>query len=310
MTPEHDASSALVLRVNELFHDMEGAAYADVHPEIFDAELERWDALLAKRLADLPRPLRCVDVGCGTGFVSERLFAHLRAGDSLVLADISDVMLGICRDRFATNDKGVTVTTFKMSDETLALPDASADVVLLNSVLHHVPDASKFLAELTRVLAPGGVLMIGHEPNIRFWRSAFLPANYAILRALAPKRIAAATLKKLGLYGAMVRAKPDPFLDDLNKKLLGEKLIDAPLSRADVSRLVDVHSPTAGGVRRDEGFDPYAMFDALPMRDVAVETYSHLSKLSDKPALRWYDRVLRALLPRSGAIFFVSAKRA
>lgn len=310
MTPERDASSALVLRVNELFHDMEGAAYADVHPEIFDAELKRWDALLAKRLATMPRPLRCVDVGCGTGFVSERLFKHLRTGDSLVLADISDVMLGICRDRFAGNDKGVTVDTLKMKDETIALPDASADVVLLNSVLHHVPDAKTFLAELARVLAPGGVLMIGHEPNVRFWKSAFLPANYSVLRVLAPKRIAASILKKVGLYGSVVKAKPDPFLDELNGKLLAEKLIDSPLSRANLSRLVDVHSPTAGGVRRDEGFDPYVILEALPMRDVTVETYSHLSKLSDKPVLRWYDRVLRALMPKAGAIFFVSAKRA
>lgn len=309
MTP-NSASPALVLRVNELFHDLEGAAYADVHPEIFEAELKRWDSLLAKRLTPMPRPLRCVDVGCGTGFVSERLFTHLRSGDSLVCADISDVMLGICRNRFTKNDKGVTVSTLKMSDETLALPDASADVVLLNSVLHHVPDAEKFLAELARVLAPGGVLMIGHEPNVRFWQSAFLPANYALLRALAPKRIAATVLKKTGLYGSVVKEKPDPLLDELNAKLIGEKLIDEPLSRADVSRLVDVHSPTAGGVRRDEGFDPYTMFDDAPMRDIAVETYSHLSKLSDKPALRWYDQLLRLLLPRSGAIFFVSARRA
>ncbi len=55
MTPE-PASAALVLRVNELFHDLEGADYANVHPEIFKAEARRWEALLTKHMKSMTPP--------------------------------------------------------------------------------------------------------------------------------------------------------------------------------------------------------------------------------------------------------------
>ena len=307
MTPE--AHARLVLRVNEAFHDLEGAAYADAHPEIFEAEARRWEALLAKHVGPMARPIRCVDVGCGTGFVSERLLRHLRSGDALVCADISEAMLGVCRKAFAGNGRGVAVKTLKLRDESIGLPDGSADVVALNSVLHHVPDARRFLGELARVLKPGGILLIGHEPNTRFWRSPFLRAQYRAFHALVPKRLAAAALKKAGLYRSAVKPKPDAFLDRLNERLLAEGTVPAPLTRTDLSRLVDVHSPTAGGLRLDEGFDPPTLLDGLPMDAVEIDTYNHLSKMSDAPLLRPYAWLLRKLSPGRGATFFLVARK-
>lgn len=310
MTPEHNASSALVLRVNELFHDLEGAAYADVHPEIFERERERWDTLLAEYVTGLPRPLRCLDVGCGTGFVSERLLQRLHSGDSLVCADISQTMLDICRKRFGDNPEKITINTLKLAHEHLDLENSSVDVVMMNSVLHHVPNSGLFLAELSRVLAPGGLLMIGHEPNNLFWRNAFLRKQYALLHALTPKRMAAALLKKIGLYGRAVIAKKDTFLDELNARLLEEGTISEPLTRTDLSRLVDVHSPTAGGLRLNEGFDPYALLKTLPFEMSSVFTYNHLSKISGtRFLLRPYEALLAKVLPGSGSTFFLVARK-
>lgn len=308
MTPE-DTHAALVLRVNEVFHDMEGATYSDVHPEIFESERLRWERLLDRHVAGHEGNIRCVDVGCGTGFVSELLLARLREGDSLTCADISDTMLGICREKFSNNDRGVAVDTLKLRDETIGLPDASADVVAMNSVLHHVPDAKRFLSEIARVLKPGGTLLIGHEPNARFWRSKAMRFQYRTAHALVPKRLAATLLKKIGLYGSAVKPKPDTFLDELNARLLAEGTIVAPLTRTDLSPLIDVHSPTAGGFRYDEGFDPTRVLDGLPMDDVRVETYNHLSKMSDAALLRPYSWLLGRLFPRDGATFFLSARK-
>lgn len=309
MTPD-PASAALVLRVNELFHDLEGAEYANIHPEIFAVELNRWNALLALHLPDAPHPpLHCVDVGCGTGFVSELILNHLQTGDALVCADISEIMLEICRNAFAGNDRGVAVETLKLRDESIGLPDASVDVVMLNSVLHHVPDSQRFLAELVRILKPGGIVMIGHEPNARFWQSRFLRTQYRVLHVLVPKRLAATILKKTWLYGAAVKPKPDVFLDKLNGLLLAEGAIAAPLTRTDVSQLIDIHSPTAGGIRTDEGFDPYTLFDGLPMENLAIETYNHLSKMSDASFLKPYGWLLGRLLPRHGATFFLVTRK-
>lgn len=133
--------------------------------------------------------------------------------------------------------------------------------------------------------------------------------QYRAAHALVPKRLAATILKKIGLYGSAVKPKPDVFLDKLNATLLAEGTIATPLTRTDLSPLIDVHSPTAGGFRFDEGFDPYAVLDGLPMETVHVETYNHLSKMSDAPFLRPYVRLLGMLLPRHGATFFLAAKR-
>ncbi len=302
-------SPALVLRVNELFHDMEGAAYGDVHPEIFESEQRRWERLLDVHVGSHTTSMRCVDIGCGTGFVSELLLARLRSGDSLTCADISETMLNICREKFSGNQTGVVVETLKLKNESISLPDASADVIAMNSVLHHVPDSRRLLAEIVRVLKPGGILMIGHEPNARFWRSRAMRFQYRTAHALVPKRLAATILKKIGLYGNAVKPKPDAFLDELNARLLAEGTITTPLTRTDLSPLIDVHSPTAGGFRYDEGFDPYALLDGLPMETMHVETYNHLSKMSDTPFLHPYVRLLGMLLPRHGATFFLAAKR-
>ena len=308
MTPER-ASAALVLRVNEVFHDMEGAAYGNVHPEIFESERRRWERLLDAYVAGHAGAFRCVDLGCGTAFVSELLLRRLRGGDSLVCADVSDTMLGICGGKFSGNGGGVALETLKLRDETIGLPDASADVVAMNSVLHHVPDARRLLEEIARVLKPGGVLLIGHEPNARFWRSAAMRFQYRAAHALVPKRLAANVLKALGLYGSAVKSKADPFLDELNGRLLAEGTIATPLTRTDLSRLIDVHSPTAGGFRFDEGFDPYSLLAGLPRDGLRVETYNHLSKMSDAPFLRPYAWLLGKLLPRTGATFFLAARK-
>lgn len=306
----HSPHSKLVLRVNELFHDLEGEDYEDVHPEIFEREKQRWDYLLNDYLKDTPEPRTFVDLGAGTGFVGERLLPHIKPGDTLICTDISQKMLTICQEKFTRARPDITVKIVKMDDEHIAIPDASADVVTMNSVLHHVPDAQRFLRECERILKPGGLLYIGHEPNSRFFQKRpFLPAQASLFHQLAPRRIAARILKNLGLYNSVVRKGNDPLLDQINATLKAEGLIEQPLSRADLSRLVDVHSPTAGGVRREEGFDPLLIANGA-LKVLALETYNHLSKLSGRH--RWmkpYEKLMSASFPHDGATFFLIAER-
>jgi ArsR family transcriptional regulator len=68
-------------------------------------------------------------------------------------------MLGEARKRLSSEDlAGVELRLGEMAH--LPLSDGEAQVALLNMVLHHAPQPSAVLAELARVLAPGGTLLI------------------------------------------------------------------------------------------------------------------------------------------------------
>lgn len=96
------------------------------------------------------RAVRSLDAGCGTGANLERLAA---LGPS-VGVDLSAEALAFCRAR------GVSVARGSV----LALPfrDASLDVVTSFDVLYHrwVTDDRQAVAELARVLRPGGLLLV------------------------------------------------------------------------------------------------------------------------------------------------------
>jgi len=305
----NDTHRRLVLRVNELFHDLEGEAYDTVHPEIFQNEVDRWDRVLAAKFPRHEGPTTLLDIGTGTGFVGDRLLPHLREGDTLVCADISAQMLQLTVPRLEKVKKGLVVKPLKMDGEELALPDNSVDMVMMNSVLHHVPDTTKFLTEITRVLRPNGLLIIGHEPNNRFFQS-FLLTQFRVFQQMTPKRMAAMLLKRIGLYAHVVAAKEHPLLAPINKALFAEGLITEPLTRSDLSALIDVHSPTAGGIRKEEGFDPFTLMDAYGYRTVHIETYNHLSKLSGHhAAVHPYEWLLRHCFRKTGATFFLVTQK-
>lgn len=73
--------------------------------------------------------------------------------------DISEAML-IVASRRAT-DAGVTVDLSFGDDQALPFDDDSFDTVLAVTVLCFVPDPQKAVAETSRVLAPGGRLVMG-----------------------------------------------------------------------------------------------------------------------------------------------------
>jgi SAM-dependent methyltransferase len=91
--------------------------------------------------------MRLLDVACGPGLVAAAAVAR---GCAVEGVDFSAAMLGLARARVP---KGV----FHEADaEALPLPDASFDAVVSNFGLHHFPFPARALAEIRRVLRPGG----------------------------------------------------------------------------------------------------------------------------------------------------------
>ncbi|MBQ8834264.1 MAG: class I SAM-dependent methyltransferase [Oscillospiraceae bacterium] len=94
-----------------------------------------------------------LELGCGTGSMWKNNLHLLSCGARLTLTDFSEGMLEAARTTLA----GAESITFRQADiQAIPFPDASFDVVIANMMLYHVPNLHKGLAEVRRVLKPGG----------------------------------------------------------------------------------------------------------------------------------------------------------
>lgn len=117
----------------------------------------------------IQRGARVLDVCSGRGLLADVVRRSFGARVSCV--DLSAAQVAQGRER-ARNRHGLPSACV---GDVLSLPymNASFDVVAGHSFLHHVPDVPRALAEMRRVLRPGGVLALLHEPGLHanFWES-------------------------------------------------------------------------------------------------------------------------------------------
>lgn len=134
--------------------------------EFFDRHARQWDDLARtllpvpdyrKQLLSLvPDGKWLVEIGLGTGGLLPALAAK---ADRVIGVDHSPAMLDEARRRLAlAGQAGVELRLGEMAH--LPLSDNSSDCAVLNMVLHHAADPAEVLAEIRRVLVPGGVLVL------------------------------------------------------------------------------------------------------------------------------------------------------
>lgn len=118
-----------------------------------------------------------LEIGCGMG---TDLVQFARGGARVTGLDYTPRSVEITRRRFALY--GLEGRFVVGDAEHLAFPDASFDVVYSNGVLHHTPDVGRAVAELRRVLRPGGVakVMLYHRASLYYWGSIIL--RHGLLR--------------------------------------------------------------------------------------------------------------------------------
>jgi len=112
-----------------------------------------WAADLAGR-AGLRAGERVLDVACGTGVVARAAAGHTGPAGRVAGLDINPGMLAVARSLPGRAEPGIGW----LQASVLALPmaDASWDVVLCQLGLQFFPDRPAALAEIRRVLVPGG----------------------------------------------------------------------------------------------------------------------------------------------------------
>ena len=114
-----------------------------------------------------PKPgERLLDVACGTGVVARQAVPRVAPGGQVCGLDLNGAMLDVARA--AAADAEPAIEWLRGDAAAMPLPDAAFDVVVCQAALMFMPDPGAALAEMRRVLAPGGRLGLSVFRDGRF----------------------------------------------------------------------------------------------------------------------------------------------
>ncbi len=130
---------------------------------------------------------RVLDVACGSGYPALAAATYVRPGGTVVATDISPEMVAVAAQR-AKADGLDNVQFIEMDAEQLQFSDASFDAVTNAYGLMFCPDPARALAEIRRVLRPGGrmALAVWDDPSKSSFFSAIAGAAPSFLSLQAP----------------------------------------------------------------------------------------------------------------------------
>jgi ubiquinone/menaquinone biosynthesis C-methylase UbiE len=140
------------------------AEYALMNNPVRAAIQRHFEAQRLLRLGGALDGGRALEVGCGRGVGVELIFGVFGA-DSVDAFDLDPRMVARTRDRLSAYGSRARVW---VGDATaISVPDATFDAVFDFGIIHHVPEWRRAVAEVHRVLKPGGIFY-GEEVLRRF----------------------------------------------------------------------------------------------------------------------------------------------
>ena len=145
-----------------------------LEPEVMDTaqDAEEYDAMdftepdarfadaAAATLGDAsPGTLRALDIGTGTAKIPVLLLAR-RPGLSVLAVDMADEMLRLAARNIERAGLARACTVARMDAKALDVGPASFDLVMSNSLAHHLPEPLDLFREIARVVRPGGAVVV------------------------------------------------------------------------------------------------------------------------------------------------------
>lgn len=163
--------------------------------------------------AQAPVPLDqmvVLDAGCGTGNYARAMLDYVGRIEAV---DLNPGMLEVAAQKLAEAQLEGRISFHSSRIDELPFEDESFDGVMINQVLHHLPDEPsqgfpahrRVFAEFARVLKPGGILVVNtcSQEQLRhgYWQYTLIPEAADALRArYAPLDELAGILTDCGLY--------------------------------------------------------------------------------------------------------------
>ncbi|HEX9980989.1 MAG TPA: methyltransferase [Flavobacterium sp.] len=231
-------------QVNVIFHDIEARYYDDLHSQMWDSLQEQLN-LLAHDVKKHIRSsgLRLLDIGCGTGLSTELLLKSPigKMIGHVTLADTSSNMLKHASQRAIAWER-----PFKTYNGDISGLSDNFDVIIVCSVLHHIPDLGNFLKAINSLQSAGGILIHLQDPNGDAMNDTEYLNRSVQYQQERNQHIGLSTKIKnlipLSFKGKIKRllGKKD-YLDEVNERLLEQKIISRRMSPEEIWSVTDIH---------------------------------------------------------------------
>lgn len=121
-----------------------------------------------------------LDIGTGPGDIPI-LLAQQHQGLQVTAFDAAEEMLKLAEEKVASTGLSKRIEVRQGDAKKMPFPENHFDVVISNTILHHIPEPIKLLEEARRVLKPAGVLVIRDlfrpESEAEAWRLVELHAG-------------------------------------------------------------------------------------------------------------------------------------
>ncbi|HMP02135.1 MAG TPA: class I SAM-dependent methyltransferase [Gemmatales bacterium] len=204
-----------------------------LEPEVMDsvAEARDYDAMdhsevnhrfVGDFLGLGPNLRRVLDVGTGTALIP-LLLCQKRSEAHVVAVDYAESMLDLAQRHVREAGFDRRIELHRGDAKRMAFAADSFTAVISNSIVHHIPEPGLVLAEMLRVLSPGGVFFVRDlmrpesDEQVRHLVKTYAAgANAhqqqlfeASLRAALTLEEARGLMESLGIYGDAVQATSD-----------------------------------------------------------------------------------------------------
>jgi ubiquinone/menaquinone biosynthesis C-methylase UbiE len=266
--------------INLVFHKSESRVYDAVHDDMWSSLPEQIHLLVSDYLAsglDLGTDLSVLDIGCGTGLATDLLLST-EVGNRIArinLLDTSPEMLAKAEERSAKWHRSTTSINGTIDQ---IVGKQKFDVIVISSVLHHIPDLPAFLNHVRAVQSSAGLLIHLQDPNGDYLNDPAIAKRIAELKAFERPRIA----RRISTFAGRIRRRVgrvvggrtnDHYLERVNSELMQSGLLTKPMDPHDIWAVTDIHV-------YGEGISINKLRHLLPdYRLVSQRSYSFFGKM-------------------------------
>lgn len=235
------SAEAFQSRINVVFHDHEANHYDSMHSDMWESLQEQINLLVADWFDfKTPTPnLSVLDIGCGTGLSSQKLLQSPLGAyiDEVTLLDTSSNMLKQAEAKAKTWNK-----KWKLINADITAVTETFDVIMICSVLHHIPDLKQFLNHIDGLLKPGGVIIHLQDPNGDYLEdSVYVERMTAFEETANKKKNIANYIPKKWKHFINLKLGRKNYIDHINDQLLAEKVIRKRMTADEIWSVTDIH---------------------------------------------------------------------